>query len=156
MEELYQFLVDKMPGFLGFFQKALPFFFISDIGRYFFVFTVFCVAVFLAIVLVIGIFKLSFFRRLARILLVSEIVFFEGLFLIGFNVTEGGLDVLVDIVVGAQNTVIGPPLAKLFPFFGEKIVGSFVVLVVLFFVIWAIMHAVIIFSKRTTGRRRRY
>ena len=156
MEELYQFLVDKMPGFLGFFQKALPFFFLTDIGRYFFVFTVFCIAVFLAIILVIGIFKLSFFRRLARIILVSEIVFFEGLFMIGFYATEGGLDVLADIVVGAENFVIGSALKNLFPFFGEKIVGSFVVLVVLFFVIWAILHAVIIFSKRTTGRRRRY
>ena len=156
MEELYQFLLNYMDGFVLFFYQALPFLFISDIGRYFFVFTVFCVAVFLAIILVIGIFKLSFFRRLARILLVSEIVFFQGLFLIGFNVTEGGLDVLVDIVVGAQNTVIGPPHAKLFPFFGEKIVGSFVVLVVAFFLIWAALHAVIIFSKRRTGRRRRY
>ena len=156
MEELYQFLVEKMPGFLGFFQQALPLFFVTDFFRYLFVFTLFCLAVFLVIVLVIGIFKLSFFRRLARILLILEIAFFQGLFLIGFNVTEGGLDVLADIVVGAKNSAIGPPLAKLFPFFGEKIVGSFVVLVVLFFVIWAILHAIIIFSKRRTGSRRRY
>lgn len=155
MEELYQ-LLEHSGWFLIFFQKALPFFFVSDIGRYFFTFTIFCLAVFLAIVLVIGIFKLSFFRRLARILLVTEIVFFQGLFLIGFYATEGGLDVLADIVVGAENFVIGSALKNLFPFFGEKIVGSFVVLAVAFFVIWAILHAVIIFSKRTTGRRRRY
>ena len=154
MEELYQFLLNYMDGFVLFFYQALPFLFISDIGRYFFVFTVFCVAVFLAIILVIGIFKLSFFRRLARILLVSEIIFVQGLFLIGFNVTEGGLDVIADIVVGAENSVIQSVL-NYSPFPGTT-VGSFVFLAVLFFVIWAALHAVIIVSKRLTGRRRRY
>ena len=154
MEELYQFLLNYMDGFVSFFQQALPFFFLTDIGRYFFAFTVFCLAVFLAIILVIGIFKLSFFRRLARILLVSEIVFVQGLFLIGFNVTEGGLDFIADIVVGAENSVIQSVL-DYSPFPGTT-VGSFVFLAVLFFVIWAALHAVIIVSKRLTGRRRRY
>ena len=154
MEELYQFLSEYMEPFVLFFRQALPMLFVTDFFRYLFVFTVFCVAVFLAIILVIGIFKLSFFRRLARILLVLEIVFVQGLFLIGFNVTEGGLDVIADIVVGAENSVIQSVL-HYSPFPGTT-VGSFVFLAVLFFVIWAALHAVIIFSKRLTGRRRRY
>lgn len=151
MDKFYQFFADTFPSLFGFIGKALPALAdAAEIVRYIILILGLALAVTAVVVLVFGCIKTRFFRRLARILLIIETIGAAGLVLIAVNTVKS--DKIPDGIV--RSLEVGSPevynlYRKIFTDFGDEtaIVQSFIVMLVTFFVICLILHAIIVLSR---------
>ena len=91
MDRFYQFFADAFPQLFGFVGKAIPALAdAADIVKYVVLIAALALAAFAVVAMVIGCFKIRFFRRLARTLLVIETLGMVGLVLIAVNTTNTG------------------------------------------------------------------
>ena len=150
MEKFYRLFADKLfPNLFGFVGKAIPALAdAADIVKYIVLIAGLALAAFAVVVLVIGCFKIRFFRRLARVLLVIDTLGAAGLVLIALNTVKTGK--IPDDLVKALE--IGSPdvfklIKGIFSDFGVSIVPSFIILIVLFVVITVLLHLIIVLSR---------
>ena len=154
MDKFYQFFADTFPQLFGFVGKAIPALKdAAEIVKYIVLIAALALAAFAVVAMVIGCFKIRFFRRLARVLLVIETLGMVGLVLIALNTTATG-DFPADLVKALE---VGSPavfdlIKGIFADFGAKIVPSFIIILVAFFVIWAILHLIIFLSRKIMKR----
>ena len=149
MDKFYQFFADTFPQLFGFVGKAIPA--LADavqLVKTIVLIACLALAAFAVVAMVIGCFKIRFFRRLARTLLVIETLGMAGLILIAVNTVKGG-DFIADLVKALE--VGSPDVFKLikgiFSDFGEKIVPSFIIILVAFAVISLLLHLIIVLSR---------
>ena len=149
MDKFYRFFADTFPRLFGFIGKAIPALAsAADVVKYVVLIACLALAAFAVVALVIGCFKIRFFRRLARVLLVIETLGAAGLVLIALNTVKTG-DFLADTVKALE---IGSPdvfnlIKGIFSDFGVAIVPSFIVIAVLFVLISVILHLIIVLSR---------
>ena len=150
MDKFYQFFADTFPHLFGFIGKAIPpLAEAAEVVRYILLILGLVLVAAAVVTLVVGCFKTRFFRRLARILLIIETLGAVGLCLIAANTVKTG-DIPADMVKALE---IGSPevfgiYRKIFIDFGdEAIVPSFVVGLITFVVICAILHLIIVLSR---------
>ena len=126
----------------------------ADVVKFIILIACLALAAFAVVAMVVGCFKIRFFRRLARVLLVIETLGMAGLILIAVNTTNTGA--FPENLVAALKE--GSPLVfdliqGIFADFGVKTVPSVIIILVLFFVIWAILHLIIFFSRKIMKRK---
>ena len=149
MEKFYQFFSDTFPQLFGFVGKAIPA--LSDaaeIVKYVVLIASLALAAFAVVALVIGCFKIRFFRRLARVLLVIETLGAVGLVLIAaFTVKTGNIpaDMVKSLELGSP--AVFDLIKKIFSNFGVDAVPSFIIMVVAFVVIAVLLHLIIVLSR---------
>ncbi|MBO4283087.1 MAG: hypothetical protein J5958_00550 [Clostridia bacterium] len=149
MDKFYRFFADTFPQLFGFVGKAIPALAdATEIVKIIVLIAGLALAAFAVVALVIGCFKIRFFRRLARVLLVIETLGAAGLALIAANTVKTG-DIPADLVKSLE---IGSPdvfnlIKGIFSDFGVSIVPSFIVLIVLFVVIAVLLHLIIVLSR---------
>lgn len=149
MDKFYKFFADTFPQLFGFVGKAIPA--LADaaqIVKTIVLIACLALAAFAVAAMVIGCFKIRFFRRLARTLLVIETLGMAGLILIALNTVKGG-DFVADLVKALE---IGSPavfdlIKGIFSDFGVKIVPSFIIILVAFTVIALLLHLIIVLSR---------
>ena len=91
MDKFYKFFADTFPQLFGFVGKAIPALAdAAEIVKYVVLIASLALAAFAVVAMVIGCFKIRFFRRLARVLLVIETLGMIGLVLIALNTTNTG------------------------------------------------------------------
>ena len=150
MDKFYQFFADTFPHLFGFVGKAIPALAdAAEIVRIIVLIAGLALAAFAVVAMVLGCFKVRFFRRLARVLLVIETLGAAGLVLIALNTVKTG-DFLADMVKALE---IGSPevfklIHGIFSDFGTAIVPSFIIIVVAFVVIAVLLHLVILLSRK--------
>ena len=106
MDKFYRFFADTFPQLFGFVGKAIPA--LADAAQLvktIVLIACLALAAFAVAAMVIGCFKIRFFRRLARTLLVIETLGMVGLVLIALNTVKGG-DFVADLVKALE---IGSP-----------------------------------------------
>ena len=160
MEQFYKFFADTFPHLFGFVGSAIPALAdAAEIVRYIVLIAGLVLAAVAVVALVIGCFKIRFFRRLARVLLIIETLGLIGLILIALNTVASG-DIPADVV---KALAIGSPdvydlIKGIFSDFGVEIVPSFIIVIVAFVVIAVLLHLVIVLSriivKRSAGKDR--
>lgn len=150
MDKFYQFFADTFPHLFGFIGKAIPpLAEAAEVVRYILLILGLVLVAAAVVSLIVGCFKTRFFRRLARVLLIIETLGAAGLCLIAANTVKTG-DIPADMVKALE---IGSPevfgiYRKIFIDFGdEAIVPSFVVGLITFIVICAILHLIIVLSR---------
>ena len=149
MEKFYNFFADAFPQLFGFVRQAIPA--LADaaaIVRYVVLIAGLALAAFAVVALVIGCFKIRFFRRLARVLLVIETLGAVGLVLIAaFTVKTGNIpaDMVKSLELGSP--AVFDLIKKIFSNFGVDAVPSFIIMVVAFVVIAVILHLIIVLSR---------
>lgn len=154
MEQFYKFFADTFPHLFGFVGSAIPALAdAAEIVRYVVLIAGLALAAFAVVILVLGCFRIRFFRRLARVLLVIETLGAVGLGLIAANTVKTG-DVPADMVKSLE---IGSPdvfglIRRIFADFGVKIVPSFIIIIVLFVVISVLLHLLILLSRLIVKR----
>lgn len=154
MTQFYNFFADTFKPLFGFIGKAIPALTgAADVVKFIILIACLALAAFAVVAMIVGCFKIRFFRRLARVLLVIETLGMTGLILIAVNTTNGGA--FPENLVAALET--GSPevfnlIKGIFADFGVKTVPSFIIILVLFFVIWAILHLIIFFSRKIAKR----
>ena len=149
MDKFYQFFADTFPQLFGFVGKAIPA--LADaaqIVKTIVLIACLALAAFAVAAMVIGCFKIRFFRRLARTLLVIETLGMAGLVLIALNTVKGG-DFVADLVKALE---VGSPavfdlIKGIFSDFGVKTVPSFIIILVAFAVISLLLHMIIVLSR---------
>ena len=149
MDKFYRFFADTFPQLFGFVGKAIPA--LADAAQLvktIVLIACLALAAFAVAAMVIGCFKIRFFRRLARTLLVIETLGMVGLVLIALNTVKGG-DFVADLVKALE---IGSPavfdlIKGIFSDFGVKIVPSFIIILVAFTVISLLLHLIIVLSR---------
>ncbi|MBR4335298.1 MAG: hypothetical protein IKP74_02480 [Clostridia bacterium] len=149
MDKFYQFFADTFPQLFGFVGKAIPA--LADAAQLvktIVLIACLALAAFAVVAMVIGCFKIRFFRRLARTLLVIETLGMVGLILIALNTVKNG-DFVADLVKALE---IGSPavfdlIKGIFSDFGVKIVPSFIIILVAFTVIALLLHLIIVLSR---------
>ena len=149
MDKFYRFFADTFPQLFGFVGKAIPA--LADAAQLvktIVLIACLALAAFAVAAMVIGCFKIRFFRRLARTLLVIETLGMVGLVLIALNTVKGG-DFVADLVKALE---IGSPavfdlIKGIFSDFGVKIVPSFIIILVAFTVIALLLHLIIVLSR---------
>ena len=149
MDKFYQFFADTFPQLFGFVGKAIPA--LADavlLVKSIVLIACLALAAFAVVAMVIGCFKIRFFRRLARTLLVIETLGMVGLILIALNTVKSG-DFVADLVKALE---IGSPavfdlIKGIFSDFGVKIVPSFIIILVAFTVIALLLHLIIVLSR---------
>lgn len=149
MEKFYQFFSDTFPQLFGFVGKAIPA--LSDaaeIVKYVVLIASLALAAFAVVAMVIGCFKIRFFRRLARVLLVIETLGMIGLVLIAVNTTNTG-DFPANLVAAlkAGSPAVFDLIKSVFADFGEKTIPSFIIILVAFVVISLLLHLIIVLSR---------
>ena len=149
MEKFYQFFSDMFPQLFGFVGKAIPA--LSDaaeIVKYVVLIASLALAAFAVVAMVIGCFKIRFFRRLARVLLVIETLGMIGLVLIAVNTTNTG-DFPANLVAAleAGSPAVFDLIKSVFANFGEKTIPSFIIILVAFVVISLLLHLIIVLSR---------
>ncbi len=149
MEKFYQFFSDTFPQLFGFVGKAIPA--LSDaaeIVKYVVLIAALALAAFAVVAMVIGCFKIRFFRRLARVLLVIETLGMIGLVLIAVNTTNTG-DFPANMVAAlkAGSPAVFDLIKSVFADFGEKTIPSFIIILVAFVVISLLLHLIIVLSR---------
>ena len=149
MEKFYQFFSDTFPQLFGFVGKAIPA--LSDaaeIVKYVVLIAALALAAFAVVAMVIGCFKIRFFRRLARVLLVIETLGMIGLVLIAVNTTNTG-DFPANLVAAlkAGSPAVFDLIKSVFADFGEKTIPSFIIILVAFVVISLLLHLIIVLSR---------
>lgn len=150
MDKFYQFFADTFPHLFGFVGKAIPA--LADAAEFVRIIVLIAglaLAAFAVVAMVLGCFKVRFFRRLARVLLVIETLGAAGLVLIALNTVKTG-DFIADMVKALE---IGSPdvfklIHGIFSDFGTAIVPSFIIIVVAFVVIAVLFHLVILLSRK--------
>ena len=153
MDKFYRFFADTFPQLFGFVGKAIPA--LADAAQLvktIVLIACLALAAFAVAAMVIGCFKIRFFRRLARTLLVIETLGMVGLVLIALNTVKGG-DFVADLVKALE---IGSPavfdlIKGIFSDFGVKIVPSFIIILVAFTVISLLLHLIIAELSRNNG-----
>ena len=149
MEKFYNFFADAFPQLFGFVRQAIPA--LADaaaIVRYVVLIAGLALAAFAVVALVIGCFKIRFFRRLARVLLVIETLGAVGLVLIAvFTVKTGNVpaDMVKSLELGSP--AVFDLIKKIFSDFGVETVPSFIIMIVAFVVIAVILHLIIVLSR---------
>ena len=155
MTQFYNFFAETFKPLFGFIGKAIPALTgAADVVKFIILVACLALAAFAVVAMVVGCFKIRFFRRLARVLLVIETLGMAGLILIAVNTTNTGA--FPENLVAALKE--GSPLVfdliqGIFADFGVKTVPSFIIILVLFFVIWAILHLIIFFSRKIMKRK---
>ncbi|MBR6053026.1 MAG: hypothetical protein IKP55_04515 [Clostridia bacterium] len=149
MEKFYQFFSDTFPQLFGFVGKAIPA--LSDaaeIVKYVVLIASLALAAFAVVAMVIGCFKIRFFRRLARVLLIIETLGMIGLVLIAVNTTNTG-DFPANLVAAlkAGSPAVFDLIKSVFADFGEKTIPSFIIILVAFVVISLLLHLIIVLSR---------
>lgn len=149
MEKFYQFFADTFPQLFGFVGKAIPA--LSDaaeIVKYVVLIASLALAAFAVVAMVIGCFKIRFFRRLARVLLVVETLGMIGLVLIAVNTTNTG-DFPANLVAAleAGSPAVFDLIKGIFADFGTNTVPSFIIILVAFVVISLLLHLIIVLSR---------
>ena len=149
MEKFYNFFADAFPQLFGFVRQAIPA--LADaaaIVRYVVLIAGLALAAFAVVALVIGCFKIRFFRRLARVLLVIETLGAVGLVLIAaFTVKTGNIpaDMVKSLELGSP-AVFGL-IKAIFSNFGVDAVPGFIIMIVAFVVIAVLLHLIIVLSR---------
>ena len=150
MEKFYRLFADKLfPNLFGFVGKAIPALVgAADIVKYVILIACLALAAFAVVALVIGCFKIRFFRRLARVLLVIETLGAVGLVLIAANTVKTG-NVPADLVKALE---VGSPdvfnlIKGIFSDFGVSTVLSFIIIIILFVLIAVLLHLIIVLSR---------
>jgi len=149
MQQFYDFFAKTFPHLFGFVGQAFPALTdAADFLRYIILIAGLVLAAIAVAVLVIGCFKVRFFRRLARILLIIEGLGAVGIGLIAANTIKTG--------DAAERTVkaleVGSPevfdlIHGIFSGFGTDIVPSFIIIIVAFVVICVLLHLLILLSR---------
>ena len=149
MQQFYDFFAEHFGSLFNFFGKAIPALVdAAELIRFIILIAGLVLAAVAVVVLVIGCFKVRFFRRLARVLLIIEGLGAVGIGLIAANSVETGN--AVERVVKALE--IGSPevfnlIHGIFSDFGTAAVPSFIIIVVAFVVICVLLHLLILLSK---------
>ena len=149
MEKIYRFFADTFPRLFGFVGKAIPALSgAADIVKYVILIACLALAAFAVVALVIGCFKVRFFRRLARVLLVIETLGAVGLALIALNTVKTG-NIPADFVKALE---VGSPdvfnlIKGIFADFGVSTVLSFIIIIILFVLIAVLLHLIIVLSR---------
>ncbi len=149
MEKFYQFFSDTFPQLFGFVGKAIPALSnAAEIVKYVVLIASLALAAFAVVAMVIGCFKIRFFRRLARVLLVIETLGMIGLVLIAVNTTNTG-DFPANLVAAlkAGSPAVFDLIKSVFADFGEKTIPSFIIILVAFVVISLLLHLIIVLSR---------
>ena len=149
MDKFYQFFADAFPQLFGFVGKAIPALAdAADVVKYVVLIAALALAAFAVVAMVIGCFKIRFFRRLARTLLVIETLGMVGLVLIAVNTTNTG-DFPANLVAAleAGSPAVFDLIKGIFADFGEKAVPSFIIILVAFVVISLLLHLIIVLSR---------
>ena len=149
MEKFYNFFADAFPQLFGFVRQAIPA--LADaaaIVRYVVLIAGLALAAFAVVALVIGCFKIRFFRRLARVLLVIETLGAVGLVLIAaFTVKTGNIpaDMVKSLELGSP--AVFDLIKKIFSNFGVDAVPGFIIMIVAFVLIAVLLHLIIVLSR---------
>ena len=149
MDKFYQFFADTFSRLFGFVGKAIPALVdAADIVKYVVLIAALALAAFAVAAMVIGVFKIRFFRRLARVLLVIETLGMAGLILIALNTTNTG-DFPENLVAALQ---AGSPdvfdlIKGVFAEFGTNTIPSFIIILVAFVLISLLLHLIIVLSR---------
>ena len=149
MDKFYQFFADTFPQLFGFVGKAIPALTeAADIVKYVVLIAALALAAFAVAAMVIGCFKIRFFRRLARVLLVIETLGMAGLILIALNTTNTG-DFPANLVAALQagSPAVFDLIKGVFADFGAKTVPSFIIILVAFVLISLLLHLIIVLSR---------
>ena len=155
MEKIYDFFKDALPELFSFVGKAIPGLVDASMIVKFIILCVgLALAVFAVVELVIGCFKVRFFRRLARVLLVIDGLGAVGLVLIALSDGVHTGDFLADTVAAlkAGSPAVDGLISGIFKDFGDKSVPSFIIIMVAFVVITLLLHLVIFLSKKLTNK----
>ncbi|MBP5429099.1 MAG: uL15 family ribosomal protein [Clostridia bacterium] len=149
MEKFYNFFADAFPQLFGFVRQAIPA--LADaaaIVRYVVLIAGLALAAFAVVALVIGCFKIRFFRRLARVLLVIETLGAVGLVLIAaFTVKTGNIPADMVKALELGSPAVFDLIKAIFSNFGVDAVPGFIIMIVAFVVIAVILHLIIVLSR---------
>ena len=149
MDKFYQFFADTFPQLFGFVGKAIPALVdAADIVKYVVLIAALALAAFAVAAMVIGVFKIRFFRRLARVLLVIETLGMAGLILIALNTTNTG-DFPENLVAALQagSPAVFDLIKGVFAEFGTNTIPSFIIILVAFVLISLLLHLIIVLSR---------
>ena len=149
MDKFYQFFADTFPQLFGFVGKAIPALVdAADIVKYVVLIAALALAAFAVAAMVIGVFKIRFFRRLARVLLVIETLGMAGLILIALNTTNTG-DFPENLVAALQagSPAVFDLIKGVFAEFGTNTIPSFIIILVAFVLISLLLHIIIVLSR---------
>ena len=149
MDKFYQFFADTFPQLFGFVGKAIPALVdAADIVKYVVLIAALALAAFAVVAMVIGCFKIRFFRRLARVLLVIETLGMAGLILIALNTTNTG-DFPENLVAALQagSPAVFDLIKGVFADFGTNTIPSFIIILVAFVLISLLLHLIIVLSR---------
>ena len=149
MDKFYKFFADTFPQLFGFVGKAIPALAdAAEIVKYVVLIASLALAAFAVVAMVIGCFKIRFFRRLARVLLVIETLGMIGLVLIAVNTTNAGTfpENLVAALQSGSPAVFDL-IKSVFADFGAKTIPSFIIILVAFVLISLLLHLIIVLSR---------
>ena len=149
MDKVYNFFADTFPQLFGFVGKAIPALVdAADIVKYVVLIVSLALAAFAVAAMVIGCFKIRFFRRLARVLLVIETLGMIGLVLIALNTTNtGAFPENLVAALEAGSPAVFDLIKGVFAEFGVKTVPSFIIILVAFVLISLLLHLIIVLSR---------
>ena len=155
MEKIYDFFKDALPELFSFVGKAIPGLVDATMIVKFIILCVgIALAAFAVVELIIGCFKVRFFRRLARVLLVIDGLGMIGLVLITLSdgIWTGDFPANMVAALKAGSPAVDGLISGIFKDFGDKSVPSFIIIMVAFVVITLLLHLVIFLSKKLTNK----